>query len=154
MATKDALIAELSPLAAFVATLDLSKASEAQAALATTFPLASLAPVAALAREARDEGWLTPREATPTLRFGRLAKPSPSTHNLSIDVVDMSGAGAPHTHPNGEVSLCFTESGQPKFCGEPEGWVVVPPGSRHTPEVTDGHMLILYFLPEGAMTWG
>ena len=66
----------------------------------------------------------------------------------------MSGAGAAHTHPNGEVSICFPTEGDPPFEGYADGWVVKAPGSSHIPTVTGGKMLILYFLPEGAMEWG
>jgi hypothetical protein len=149
----DRLIAALSPLTRYVSRLDLSDPSTAMADLDQTFPLDQIGRLRRAIETAHATGELTPRKATETLSFGRLAKPGPATHGLSIDVVDMEGAGAGHTHPNGEVSLCFATSGDARFVGHPEGWVVVPPGSHHIPEVTGGRMLIVYFLPDGAMEW-
>ncbi len=154
MPTAQTLVAAFQPLADEVAKLDLVDAPAATAALNASMPLSSLGELQALCEAALQEGWLAPKAATPTLSFGRLSKPTAALHGMSIDVVDMEGAGAAHTHPKGEVSLCFVQSGEPRFCGHPPGWVVVPPGSRHVPEVTGGRMLIFYFLPDGAMVWG
>lgn len=146
------LIERLSPLTSTIASMDLS-APDAADTLNATLPLASLTGVVAALREARDAGWLTPRRATDTLTFGRLAKPAAAS-GFAIDVVDMEGEGAAHTHTLGEVNLCIRESGDPRFDGAAEGWVVKPPGSHHTPTVTGGRMLIVYWLPEGAVVWG
>ena len=103
------------------------------------------------AREGVAEGWLCNREQG-GVRFSRPVKPSPATHGYSVDAVVMDRvAGPKHTHTNGEVNLCFTEDGAAEFCGHPEGWVVFPPGSTHVPRVDGGRMLILYFLPGGAI---
>lgn len=103
------------------------------------------------------EGWLADRGA-PEARFGRIAKPGPRTHDLSVDLVSMIGAGAEHTHPRGEVTLGFLAdpadshpSGQ--FEERPPGWVVLGPGSRHVPTVTGARMHLIYFLPDGAVEW-
>lgn len=98
---------------------------------------------------AQDEPWLLPRE-NQGVRFGRLAK---DLHGLSIDVVRMSGPGPRHRHPNGEIDLCIALDGEPRFDGQPAGWVVYGPGSAHVPTVSGGTMLILYFLPRGAIEW-
>lgn len=104
-------------------------------------------------RAAHAEGWLTPREGG-GVRFGRLVKPLTETHGISIDVVDMSGsAAAPHGHPRGEIDLAFAIEGHPRFDGHAPGWVVYPPGSRHTPTVDGGRMLIVYFLPAGEIAF-
>ena len=153
MSDAKTLTAALAPLARTISTLDLADPDACMRALDAAHPLSSLGEVETLCKAAQAEGWLTPKRAGPDLTFGRLAKASPDLFDLSIDVVDMGGAGAEHVHPNGEVSLCFVQEGSPKFCGHPAGWVVVPPGSRHVPTVTDGRMLIAYFLPKGAMTW-
>jgi hypothetical protein len=149
--TADALKDALRPLCATVAGLDLSNPDAAEAALNRAHPLSSLAAVMKSLQEAQAEGWLTPKRASPTLTFGRLAKATPDTHDLSIDVVDMEGAGGEHIHPNGEVSLCVVQGGEPRFVGRPGPWVVVPPGHRHVPLVEGGRMLIAYFLPGGAI---
>jgi hypothetical protein len=143
----------LAPFARAVANLDLTSPALATLALTEQFPPSALRPVRELLKAANQEGWLTPKRASETLTFGRLAKPAEDLGNCSIDVVDMSGAGASHTHPNGEVNLAFTLDGDPRFIGRPEGWIVEPPGSHHVPEVTGGRMLIVYFLPGGAMVW-
>ena len=110
------------------------------------------------------EGWLCDREAPGTpqageglrshggVKFSRPVKPSPASAGYSVDAVVMDRVAGPrHTHTNGEINLCFTEDGDAKFCGHREGWVVFPRGSTHVPVVTDGRMLILYFLPGGAI---
>jgi hypothetical protein len=65
----------------------------------------------------------------------------------------MTAPGPRHKHPRGEVNLSFALEGAPRFDGQPEGWVVFPPGSEHVPTVTGGRMLIAYFLPGGAIEW-
>ena len=103
------------------------------------------------ARDGVAEGWLCNRE-NGGIKFSRPVKPSPATNEFAVDAVVMDRVDGPkHTHPNGEVNLCFTEDGDPRFCGNAEGFVVFPPGSTHVPSVTGGRMLILYFLPAGAI---
>ncbi|MEM9802862.1 MAG: DUF4863 family protein [Planctomycetota bacterium] len=97
-----------------------------------------------------EEGSIADRGAPP-LRYGRAAKASDESLGFSIDVVDMSGPGPLHRHPNGEVNWCIALDGDPRFVGKPAGWVVEPPGSEHVPEVTEGRMLIVYLLPDGAI---
>jgi hypothetical protein len=96
-------------------------------------------------------GWLCNREAG-GIAFSRPVKPGPDSHGLSVDAVVMENiVGPKHTHTNGEIDLCYAQDGDPRFDGHPAGWVVFPPGSTHRPTVTDGKMLILYFLPDGAI---
>lgn len=114
-------------------------------------------PVCRAVREAAQaglaEGWLCNRE-NGGVRFSRPVKPSPASHGYSVDAVVMDRVAGPrHTHTNGEINLCFTEEGDAKFCGHRQGWVVFPRGSTHVPVVTDGRMLILYFLPDGAIVF-
>ena len=144
------LLEALAPLTAHIATLDLNHPEAATQSLLATFPATQLDAIRALALQTAD---LTPKQATPTLSFGRISKSGLSTSGLSIDAVNMAGDGAAHTHPKGEVSLCFALEGQPRFCGQAGPWVVLPPESHHTPSVIEGRMLIFYWLPEGAMTW-
>lgn len=87
----------------------------------------------------------------PPVRFSRVVKATEETDGFSIDVVDMTGPGPLHRHPNGEVNWCIALEGQPTFDGEAPGWVVEPPGSEHVPTVAGGRMLIVYLLPEGAI---
>ena len=154
MTTPEALIAHVAPITEFLAQADWTDPDALAQALEARFPAAEQRALSQMLLAGRDAGWLTPKRATDTLTFGRVAKPGPATHGHSLDAVDMSGAGAAHTHPNGEVSFCVATEGDPRFCGHPAGWVAVAPGSGHIPEVTGGRMVIVYFLPEGAMVWG
>jgi hypothetical protein len=149
----DELIQRLAPLARTVSTLDLA-APDAASALAAAFDAEVMAPITAALRAAHAAGLLTPHRASPTLTYGRLAKATETTHGQSIDVVDIAGEGAVHSHPRGEVSWCIPLEGEPVFEQAREGWVVLPPGSRHVPTVTGGRMLIVYFLPGGEVAWG
>ena len=86
------------------------------------------------------------------MQFARVIKPADDPAGCSVDAVFMENAEGPaHTHPNGEIDLCFAVSGDPRFDGAPEGWTVYPPGSWHVPTVEGGAMDILYFLPGGAI---
>jgi len=140
----------LEPVLAVVRTIDPSD-PEARAKLEAKLPYDS-APVTALrevVREGVDAGWLASRENA-GIRFGRVRK-AQADDELSIDCVHMDQPGPGHTHPNGEVDLCFAVSGEPTFDGEAPGWTVYPPGSWHVPTVAGGVMDILYFLPGGAI---
>jgi hypothetical protein len=121
------------------------------AALEKALPVASpqLQALKALVRQGVEARWLCDRENA-GVRFSRVLKADPGG-GLSVDTVHMSGPGAAHTHPNGELDLCFAVSGTPRFDGRPEGWTVYPPGSWHVPTVEGGAMDILYFLPGGAI---
>lgn len=99
------------------------------------------------------QGWLCNREAG-GIRYGRIFKPAPELHGFSVDVVDMQDiAGPHHTHPHGEIDLVMPLEPGALFDGRPAGWVVYPPGSAHRPTVSRGRALVLYLLPEGAITF-
>ncbi len=105
----------------------------------------------AAAEDGVRDGWLCDREAG-GIRYSRPVKPGDGTAGFSVDAVVMDRVVGPrHTHPNGEIDLCFAMEGEPLFDGHGPGWVVFPPESTHSPEVSGGRMLILYFLPEGAI---
>jgi hypothetical protein len=107
--------------------------------------------VRAAAEAGVEEGWLCDREAG-GIRFSRPVKPGEDSAGFSVDAVVMDRVVGPkHTHPGGEINLCFAQDGDPRFDGHPAGWVVFRPGSTHRPRVEDGRMLILYFLPQGAI---
>jgi hypothetical protein len=95
------------------------------------------------------EGWLCQREGS-GIRYGRIFKPAPDLHDFSVDVVDMRDiAGPHHRHPNGEIDLIMPIDANARFDGRGAGWLVCPPGSAHSPTVTNGRSLVLYLLPEG-----
>jgi hypothetical protein len=140
------------PLIDAARDLDLSDPAAARAELERRFPSdgpAAQALNAELVRLYR-AGELAQRGAPP-VRFGRVAKPSPESADHSIDVVVMEGPGPRHRHPQGEVDYCVRLAGDPKFDGQPAGWVVYGPDSVHVPTVSDGEMLIAYLLPQGGI---
>jgi len=150
MADKQTLINALTPMLAVAATLDLQQAVAARATLAAAFPVDGDAwqTVKTLFVEGRTAGWLCDRENA-GVRFSRVQKGP----GFSIDAVHMNAPGPGHTHGKGEIDLCFAVSGTPRFDGQPEGFVVYPPGSWHVPTVSGGVMDILYFLPDAAITF-
>ncbi|MFV8754546.1 DUF4863 family protein [Nannocystaceae bacterium ST9] len=159
------LLELLDPILARVAALDPASCTEPErtmqleATLEHEFPHAG-EHAQAIAREIERgiaEGWLCDR-GDASARFSRLAKPSPATHGMSIDVVSMLGEGLEHTHPKGEVTLGFPAERQPgahscQFEARPPAWVFLPPGSRHVPRVIGERMNLIYFLPDGAAEW-
>ncbi len=83
-------------------------------------------------------------------RFGRVIEPSPATHRLSVDVVELQDLVGPHhSHPTGEICMVMPQTEGARFDGKGAGWKVYPPGSAHRPTVADGRALVLYLLPEG-----
>jgi hypothetical protein len=94
-------------------------------------------------------GWLCNREGG-GIRYGRIFKPAGDLQDFSVDVVDMDRCAGPHhVHPNGEIDLIMPVAGPALFDGRPAGWLVCPPGSAHSPTVTEGRALVLYLLPQG-----
>ena len=99
------------------------------------------------------DGWLCNRDAG-GLRYGRILKPTDVTHGFSVDVVDMENVAGPHhVHPNGEIDLIMPLTEGACFDQSPAGWRVYEPGSAHYPTVTKGRALVLYLLPQGAITF-
>ena len=142
-------VATLTPLAERLGGCDLSDPAAAKAWLDRELPFDGelVAGVRAAAEAGATEGWLLPKQAGP-IRFGRVAK---DLGGFSVDAVWMRDPGPKHRHPNGEIDLCFALDGAPRFDGHAEGWTVYGPDSTHVPTVAGGTMLILYFLPGGAM---
>lgn len=148
--SREHLLALCAPFAAKIAELGTTEPAQLEAVL-SSLPSEQLEASALAAHAA---GWMTPKEQG-GVRFGRLSKADAAMGGCSLDVVDMHGpAAGPHTHTNGEVEFCIPLAGTPLFDGRSERWIVYPPGSRHVPTVTQGRMLILYFLPGGAIEWG
>lgn len=144
--------AELAPLLAFAAQLDLRDAAGARAALQRLFPPDGVFVRGILEHlEAGVIAGTICQRGAPPVRWSRVFKATPESQNFSADAVLMSAPGPRHRHPNGEVDLCFALDGAPAFDGHPPGWTVYPPGSEHVPTVSGGTMLILYLLPGGAI---
>lgn len=153
MSDKDQLLSALQPILDFLQKKQLTHALRAE--LQAHFPIESdyMQTLKNNCIIGIQDGWLCPREGK-DLRYGRLAKTSEATHHFGIDTVDMIATGPGHTHPNGEVDLCFALEGSPTFDGNPEGWTVYEKASWHIPTVSNGRMAIIYFLPNGAIAFG
>jgi len=151
--SNEQLTTTLIPILKRISELDLSHPAT-EVILSQEFSTSNpqLKTVIAQAKQGIEDGWLCNRDNA-GVKFSRVAKPSEVTFNLSIDAVLMSGEGAAHTHPNGEVSLCIPMQGEPVYDDFEHTWAPYPPGSSHTPTVNGGEMLILYFLPDGMMEW-
>lgn len=166
-ADQAALSRLLDPILARVAQLDVSARTNADACSSMAAALESEFPYASdhvrdlgrrIAAGVRD-GWLCNRGPS-SARFSRFAKATPESHGLSVDIVDMEGEAIEHTHPKGEVTICFPTGGPDvqtsddlRFDGHGPGWVVLGPGTRHVPTVVGGRMQLMYFLPDGAVEW-
>lgn len=137
------------PLAGVLSGVALDDADAARQTIEQQAPFASdlITEIRKAAEAGAEAGWLLPKEAG-GVRFGRVAK---DLEGFSVDAVLMSTPGPRHRHPNGEIDLCFTTRGAAKFDGHSEGWVVYGPDTTHVPTVSDGEMLILYFLPGAAI---
>ena len=99
------------------------------------------------------DGWLCDREAD-GIRYGRVLKATEATHGFSVDVVDMKDiAGTHHVHPNGEIDLIMPLTPGACFDSRPAGWCVYEAGSAHRPTVSQGRALVLYLLPQGAISF-
>lgn len=110
-----------------------------------------VASIAQACGDAIAAGWMCNRE-NGGIRYGRVAKPGPVTHDFSIDVVEMPAlAGPHHRHPNGEIDLILPLETGARFDGHPAGWLVYGPGSSHRPTVSGGRARVLYLLPKGAI---
>lgn len=150
----DALLELLAAPLKAAAAVDLANAPSAREQLESTYPHqgeTALALRTALVA-AVENGEICDR-GNDTIRYSRLAKAGENTRDFSIDFVWMTGPGVNHRHPQGEINLCFAIDGEPKFDGQSPGWVTFAPDSAHVPTVSDGRMLIVYFLPGGAVEW-
>lgn len=152
--SRETLIQALRPVFEAAAEIDL-KAPDAAERMEARLPLSGevVQGLRNLVRQGVREGWLCEREAD-GVRFCRLTKANADTRGFSVDVVHMQTPGPGHTHPNGEIDLCFGVEGEPTFDGRAPGWTVYPPGSWHVPSVHGGVMDIIYLLPEGAIQFG
>ncbi len=151
-----ALTELLAPISQFVAALDLSQPAAAEAALNAQFPAegAAVAAIRAAANAALADGSIC-NKGEGALKYSRVAKPEQDAGRCSIDAVSMTSTSGPfHTHIKGEACLCFPDNAQVTFEGRNATWMVLPVGSRHAPRVENGHMLILYWWPGGAVAWG
>lgn len=105
--------------------------------------------VAKACRQAVSEGWMC-SQGEGNRRFGRIIEPAADTHDLSVDVVDLTEVVGPlHRHPTGEICMVMPLTEGARFDGKGAGWKCYKPGSAHRPTVSGGRALVLYMLPEG-----
>jgi len=103
--------------------------------------------------KAIEAGWMC-AEGEGNRRFGRVIEPSAATHDLSVDVVDMTDLrGGHHKHPAGEVLMIMPQDESAQFDRRGAGWLVYAPGTAHRPTVRQGRALVLYLLPGGQIEW-
>jgi hypothetical protein len=127
--------------------------AQLESELNTRFPAngSVVARIAQACGDAIGAGWMCNRENA-GIRYGRVAKPGPVTHDFSIDVVEMPVlAGPHHRHPNGEIDLILPLEPDARFDGHPAGWMVYGPGTAHRPTVSGGRARVLYLLPQGSI---
>jgi hypothetical protein len=144
----------LEPVMATVARHDAVD-SGLEAALADAVPPGGplFERIEAACREGVEDGWLC-FEGEGNRKFGRAVEPSAETHELSVDVVDLTDIrGGHHVHPNGEILMIMPQTEGAKFDGRGKGWLVYGPGTGHRPTVRGGRALVLYLLPEGKIEW-
>ena len=146
--TKEQFVELVKPVALLLQGLDVDAAdAAARAERAAPFASPAVQALRAAAVAAIPSEWLLPKSQG-GIRFGRVAK---DVHGFSVDAVLMDVPGPKHRHGNGELDLCIATKGDPRFDNHPAGWVVYGKGSVHIPTVKGGEMLILYFLPGGAI---
>ena len=131
--------------------------------------------VVSLARQGLAEGWVAADEVMgPHYRRQLLAPPSDATHYFSISSVYIdSGAGRPgpygpvgpkkifaghyHGHPYGEINIAIPIDKNAELAGTGDwqglGWVCAEPNTRHYPEVRNGALLTLFYLPAGRIAY-
>jgi hypothetical protein len=143
----------LKPVTDAVAGQPVDKALEDRLTAAIAPDGEIFAGIEAACHAAIEAGWMC-AEGEGTRRFGRVIEPSAETHDLSVDVVDMTDLrGGHHAHPTGEVLMIMPQDDGAQFDRRGRGWLVYEPGSAHRPTVRGGRALVLYLLPDGRINW-
>lgn len=97
----------------------------------------------------------------PHYRRSRIAEPDGKLNYFSITAVYMNSItpyrGQYHQHPYGELNLVVPLDPDAKLAGprgwSGAGWTAPGPGSHHYPEVKDGALIALFFLPAGRISY-
>jgi hypothetical protein len=94
-------------------------------------------------------------------RRSRICEPSARTFYFSITAVYMQSQanfrGQYHLHPYGELNMVVpidqgvVLAGPNGWCGA--GWTAPAPGSHHYPEVKNGALIALFYLPAGRISY-
>jgi hypothetical protein len=141
----------VAPITAHIHGRPLDAALEAD--LQSAFPAEGTAfrAIRAACDDAIAAGWMC-SQGSAGRKFGRVIEPTPSTHQLSVDVVELTDiAGPHHRHPTGEICLVMPVTSGATFDGRGAGWLVYGPGTAHRPTVRNGKALVLYMLPDGVI---
>lgn len=147
--TPDAFRALMQPIMTAIAGQPVDRALEQR--LNTEFPAGGevVAEIERACHDAIAAGWMC-AQGGEGRKFGRVIEPVPETHDLSVDVVDLTDVVGPHhRHPTGEICLVMPADTPAAFMNRGRGWCVFPPDSHHRPTVKGGRALVLYLLPQG-----
>ncbi len=150
---QEQLVALLKPITEAIAGRPVDRTLEDR--LNADFPAdgETFETIEAACHEAIAAGWMC-AEGEGDRRFGRVVEPSAETHDLSVDVVDMTDLrGGHHKHPTGEILMIMPQDEGAQFDRRGQGWLVYGPGTAHRPTVRGGRALVLYLLPEGRIEW-
>lgn len=115
-----------------------------------------------------EEGWVatTPVDG-PKYRRSRIINPCANTRYFSITTVYMDSEhpyrGQYHQHPYGEINCVIPIDVDGRGLGaelmgmqgwQGAGWTSPGPGTHHYPEVKNGALIALFFLPAGRISYG
>jgi hypothetical protein len=109
-----------------------------------------------------NEGWVAVDELDgPRYRRSRLCAPSAETRFFSITTVYMNSqeeySGTYHQHPYGEINCVIQLDPGAELKGmsgwQGTGWTSPGPGTHHYPEVRNGALVALVFLPAGRISF-
>jgi hypothetical protein len=117
------------------------------------------------------DGWAADTEvAGPRYRRSRVSAPCEETFFFSVTAVlldstdnmqnnpEGSFRADDHAHPYGEINLVVPLNEGAALAGPSDwcygGWTAPEPGSHHFPEVKDGAVISLTFLPAGRIAFG
>ncbi|MFI5612660.1 DUF4863 family protein [Amycolatopsis sp. NPDC051903] len=109
-----------------------------------------------------EQGWAANIEVEgKKYRRSRIADPADVLNYFSITAVYMDSIepfrGQYHQHPYGELNLVVPLDPDAKLMGpngwQGKGWTAPGPGSHHYPEVKDGALIALFYLPAGRISY-
>ncbi|MET7993421.1 DUF4863 family protein [Amycolatopsis sp. NPDC005232] len=118
--------------------------------------------LARMITEGVEAGWAANIEVEgKKYRRSRIADPQDVLNYFSITAVYMDSVepfrGQYHQHPYGELNLVVPLDPGAKLMGpngwSGPGWTAPGPGSHHYPEVKDGALIALFYLPAGRISY-
>ena len=117
----------------------------------------------AYVRKGLSEGWVAETELDgPKYRRGRLAVPTAASRYMSITTVYMESgemySGQYHAHPYGEINCIVPFDHETAELKGMEGWhrtgwTCLGQGTHHYPQVRNGRLVALFFLPAGRISY-